>query len=126
MDEDLREKVLEMYRSLGGTAAKPNFRPGVWDIALADGRVVELDEELHSTAIARPRFANCICARSRGVPLIRTNVSLASRTVFELAAGENDGSTTLPPQCLGKPPTQAIYSRHLELHAGNSVRYTTR
>jgi hypothetical protein len=47
IDDDLREQELEMYRSLGGTAAKPNLRPGVWDIALADGRVVELDEELH-------------------------------------------------------------------------------
>jgi hypothetical protein len=47
MDADVREQVLDMYRSLGGAESFPHLRPGAWDMALADGRVVELDEELH-------------------------------------------------------------------------------
>lgn len=47
LDEDSREQVLDVYGSLGGAGRLPNLRPGAWDIALADGRLVELDEELH-------------------------------------------------------------------------------
>lgn len=42
------ERVLDLYRALGGSAEKfVVFRPGVWDIALTDGLIVELDEEQH-------------------------------------------------------------------------------
>jgi hypothetical protein len=42
------ERVLALYRDLGGTAESfAVFRPGVWDIVLADGLIVELDEEQH-------------------------------------------------------------------------------
>lgn len=41
-------RILDLYRSLGGSAeAFVVFRPGVWDIVLADGVIVELDEEQH-------------------------------------------------------------------------------
>ena len=42
-----RVRVDAIYRALGGSATDPSFRPGPWDLVLADGRVVELDEELH-------------------------------------------------------------------------------
>jgi hypothetical protein len=42
------ERVLDLYRELGGAAeSMVVFRPGVWDIVLADGSLVELDEEQH-------------------------------------------------------------------------------
>jgi hypothetical protein len=42
------ERVLALYRELGGDPLLMTpLRPGVWDIVLADGRVVELDEEQH-------------------------------------------------------------------------------
>jgi hypothetical protein len=43
----LRGDVYELYRTLGGTQASPTLRPNSWDISLAGGLVVELDEELH-------------------------------------------------------------------------------
>lgn len=45
--EQYREQVLGAYRVLGGIKAVPNLRPGPWDLTLADGRVLEFDEELH-------------------------------------------------------------------------------
>ena len=39
--------VLDLYRTLGGTQNEPALRPGSWDLACADGLVIELDEELH-------------------------------------------------------------------------------
>jgi hypothetical protein len=48
MPAEAAERVLEVYRALGGTAeSMVVFRPGVWDIVLADGCLVELDEEQH-------------------------------------------------------------------------------
>ena len=48
MPEPARSRVLELYRALGGTAeSMVAFRPGVWDIVVADGVIVELDEEQH-------------------------------------------------------------------------------
>jgi hypothetical protein len=44
---DLRAAVVSLYRQLGGQQPQPVLRPGAWDPALADGMVVELDEELH-------------------------------------------------------------------------------
>lgn len=42
------ERVLDLYRELGGPPHVPvPLRPGVWDIVLADGLIVELDEEQH-------------------------------------------------------------------------------
>jgi hypothetical protein len=43
----LRDDVLDLYRALGGRSGRPALRPGAWDLALASGTVVELDEELH-------------------------------------------------------------------------------
>lgn len=44
---DLRAAVVALYRELGGHQEQPVLRPGAWDLALAGGVVVELDEELH-------------------------------------------------------------------------------
>ena len=44
---DLRAAVVALYRELGGHHEQPVLRPGAWDLALAGGVVVELDEELH-------------------------------------------------------------------------------
>jgi hypothetical protein len=41
------DRVLELYRALGGTNSAASFRPGAWDLAFEVGLVVELDEELH-------------------------------------------------------------------------------
>ena len=43
----LRDDVVELYRALDGRSERPALRPGSWDLALASGAVVELDEELH-------------------------------------------------------------------------------
>ena len=43
----LRDDVVELYRALHGRSERPALRPGAWDLALASGAVVELDEELH-------------------------------------------------------------------------------
>jgi hypothetical protein len=41
-------RVLQLYRALGGEVEEfAVFRPGVWDIVLTDGLIVELDEEQH-------------------------------------------------------------------------------
>jgi hypothetical protein len=42
-----RDWVVELFQTLGGRTPMPPLRPGAWDLALADGLVVELDEELH-------------------------------------------------------------------------------
>ncbi len=48
MPDDAVARVLDLYRELGGRAVGlVTFRPGVWDVVLADGLVVELDEEQH-------------------------------------------------------------------------------
>jgi hypothetical protein len=48
MDPGSAERVLELYRALGGEVESfAVFRPGVWDIVLTDGLIVELDEEQH-------------------------------------------------------------------------------
>lgn len=38
---------MELYQVLGGKEPVRALRPGAWDLAFADGLVVELDEELH-------------------------------------------------------------------------------
>ncbi len=47
LPSEMRADVLDLYRSLGGRLERPALRPGAWDLALAGGDVVELDEELH-------------------------------------------------------------------------------
>jgi hypothetical protein len=48
MDAEAADRVLGLYRALGGDAEEfVAFRPGAWDLALADGVIVELDEEQH-------------------------------------------------------------------------------
>jgi hypothetical protein len=48
MPAEAVERVLDLYRALGGGAEEfVVFRPGVWDVVLADGLIVELDEEQH-------------------------------------------------------------------------------
>ena len=50
MPPDAAARTLDLYRALGGTAEEfVVFRPGGWDIVLADGLIVELDEEQHFT-----------------------------------------------------------------------------
>ena len=44
---DLCAAVVALYRELGGQQEQPVLRPGGWDLALAGGVVIELDEELH-------------------------------------------------------------------------------
>ncbi len=44
---DIRAGVMSLYLELGGQQEQPVLRPGVWDLALTGGMVVELDEELH-------------------------------------------------------------------------------
>jgi hypothetical protein len=44
---DLAAAVVALYRGLGGQQEQPVLRPGAWDLALAGGVVIELDEELH-------------------------------------------------------------------------------
>jgi len=66
MPPEAAERILELYRELGGSAEEfVVFRPGVWDIVLADGLIVELDEEQHFN---RYRFATLEPAWSRALP----------------------------------------------------------
>ncbi|SIB35356.1 Uncharacterised protein [Mycobacteroides abscessus subsp. abscessus] len=45
---EAQHQLSELYVELGGVSGPiPTPRPGGWDIALPDGRVVELDEEQH-------------------------------------------------------------------------------
>jgi hypothetical protein len=44
---NVRESIVTLYRELGGRQEWPLLRPGPWDVALAGGVVLELDEELH-------------------------------------------------------------------------------
>ncbi len=60
LSADLRAAVVTLYRELGGHQDQPVLRPGAWDLALAGGVVVELDEELHFNRYPRERW------RSRG------------------------------------------------------------
>jgi hypothetical protein len=54
MPDRARERVLDLYRTLGGHAEEfVVFRPGVWDVVLADGVIVELDEEQHTNRYRR-------------------------------------------------------------------------
>lgn len=40
-------QVMDLYRDLGGVQTAPKLAPGSWDIAYADGLLVELDEDMH-------------------------------------------------------------------------------
>lgn len=48
LPHDAQAHLFQLYRELGGVHdSLPPYTTGGWDIALADGRVVELDEEQH-------------------------------------------------------------------------------
>ncbi|WP_347754780.1 hypothetical protein [Agrococcus sp. ProA11] len=49
LPDQMRRQILDLYRSMGGAQPEPRLAPGAWDLALADGRLVELDEEFHFT-----------------------------------------------------------------------------
>ena len=38
---------MDLYRALGGILDAPKLAPGSWDLAYADGLLVELDEDMH-------------------------------------------------------------------------------
>lgn len=59
----LRDDVLELYRALDGRSERPALRPGAWDLALASGAVVELDEELHFNRYRAVTFDRAWSAR---------------------------------------------------------------
>lgn len=42
-----RERVVELFQSLGGQTPMLRLRPGAWDLAFSGGLLIELDEELH-------------------------------------------------------------------------------
>nr|WP_245914776.1 hypothetical protein [Nocardia fluminea] len=44
---DAQAAIEAVYQALGGSAPMLRLRPGSWDLAFADGLVIELDEELH-------------------------------------------------------------------------------
>lgn len=46
LPDDVADRVRSLYLALGGSGT-PLLRPGPWDLAFADGLVIELDEELH-------------------------------------------------------------------------------
>jgi len=47
LPDDVADEALNLYRSLGGTQAQPDLRPGPWDLVFDGPLLVELDEELH-------------------------------------------------------------------------------
>lgn len=48
LPHDAQAHLFQLYRELGGVLdSLPSYTTGGWDIVLADGRVVELDEEQH-------------------------------------------------------------------------------
>lgn len=54
MPDRARQRVLGLYRDLGGHAEEfVVFRPGAWDVVLADEVIVELDEEQHTNRYRR-------------------------------------------------------------------------
>lgn len=126
MEEGQRDQVLAMYRPFGGTASLPVLRPGGWDIALTDGRLVELDEELH--------FNRYRAATFRDLPLS----SLPWCSVYEeqcvayerdcLRAGRwgrrwaNDSAVKM----FGPAADPGDLSAPSGLHVGSSVPCTTR
>ena len=57
------QRVDDIYRALGGTAADVRFRPGPWDLAFDGGLVVELDEELHFNRYRRSTFEQAWTSR---------------------------------------------------------------
>ena len=44
---DQADRIIDVFRSLGGGSDPVRLRPGNWDLAFTGGLVVELDEELH-------------------------------------------------------------------------------
>lgn len=62
LSSSIRDDLLDLYAALGGRPGGPALRPGTWDLALASGTVVELDEELHfnryrALTLDRPWYA---------------------------------------------------------------------
>lgn len=47
LPSDVAASVLDLYRALGGIQNAPRLAPGSWDLAYADGLLIELDEDLH-------------------------------------------------------------------------------
>lgn len=47
MDGRTADAVLDLYRRLGGIQESPRLAPGGWDLALRNGLVLELDEDMH-------------------------------------------------------------------------------
>lgn len=53
---DLVDDLVDIYRSFGGGEPTGSLRPGPWDIVLAGGLLLELDEELHFNRYRRATF----------------------------------------------------------------------
>ena len=82
MPPEAAERVRDLYRALGGDAEEfVVFRPGVWDIVLADGLIVELDEEQHFN-----RYRTVTLAPAWADPLPWTAAYRAFSTAHEAAA----------------------------------------
>ena len=47
LSSEVRVRVMNLYRALGGTGVSVQLRPGAWDLLFEGGLIVELDEELH-------------------------------------------------------------------------------
>lgn len=73
---DVRVAVVALYRELGGQLERPSLRPGAWDLALAGGVVVELDEELHFN---RYRARTLAAPWARSLPWVDAYLAMCTR-----------------------------------------------
>ena len=87
LSPEMREDVLDLYRSLGGRPGRP-LRPGAWDLALTGGDVVELDEELHFN---RYRAATLERSWSRQLPWRDAYVAMCRKHEAECASAGSWG-----------------------------------
>ncbi|WP_193107053.1 hypothetical protein [Brachybacterium sp. FME24] len=80
---DLSASILTLYRELGGVQQEPRLMPAGWDLQLADGTLVELDEQQHFT---RYRAASLALNWASDMPWRNAYLSHC-RTHEQLAAG---------------------------------------
>ena len=84
------DDIAELYRALGGRAEVSKLRPGAWDLAFADGLILELDEELHFNRYRRQALQAASCAP---LPWRDEYLQLCEARLIQLPRGWKVGQT---------------------------------
>jgi hypothetical protein len=118
-------RVAALYRELGGQQEQPALRPGAWDLALAGGVVVELDESSTATATARGRSRRRGRLTFLGAARTWRSAPAMRRTAYGPARGASAGRMSRASGCSARRRRPRTWTRPAERLGGSSARCTT-